>query len=91
MLNFDQIHTNQVLSGRRLPKYSMKNIGKRYLSKILEIGAKNVKGGGLPRLKFLGVTNEIPARKNLKIAFLAVAPFIVKFRFEKLTNEKEAR
>ena len=30
-------------------------------------------------------------KNNLKIAFLAVAPFIVKFRFEKLTNEKEAR
>ena len=37
------------------------------------------------------VTYEIPAKKKLKIAFLAVAPFIVKFRFEKLTNEKEAR
>jgi len=37
------------------------------------------------------VTNEIPAIKNLKITFLAVAPFIVKFRFEKLTNEKEVR
>jgi len=28
---------------------------------------------------------------NLKIAFLAVASFIVKFRFEKSTNDKEAR
>ena len=46
--------------------------------------------GGLPRLKFLRVTNENPVKKNLKIAFLAVAPFIVKFRFEKLTNQKEA-
>ena len=31
----------------RLTKYSMKNIGIRYLSKILEIWAKNVKGGSV--------------------------------------------
>ena len=39
--------------------------------------------GGLLRLKFLGMTNGIIARKNIKITFLTDAPFIVKFRFEK--------
>ena len=38
---------NQVLTGRRLPNYSMKNIGIWYLSKILGILAKNVKGGSV--------------------------------------------
>ena len=35
------------------------------------------------KVELFGVTYEIPARKKLKIAFFAVAPFIVKFRFEK--------
>ena len=82
MLNFDQIYINQVLIDCILPKYSMKNIGIWYLSNILEIWAKTLRGG-LPRLKFLGVTYEIPARKKLKIAFSAVTLFIVKISFEK--------
>ena len=60
----------------------MKNIGIWYFSKILEIWAKNVKGG-LSRLEFLGMTNGIISRKNIKITFLTDTPFIVKFRFEK--------
>ena len=47
LLNFDQIHINEVITGRRLPKYSMKNIDIRYLPKIKEIWAKNVNGGSV--------------------------------------------
>ena len=83
MLNFDQIYTNQVLTDRILPKYSMKNIGIWYLSKILEIWAKNVKGGSVKVEIFGGDIWDPCEKKNLKRAFLTVAPFIVKFRFEK--------
>ena len=47
--------------------------------------------GGSAKVEIFGSDKWDPCQKNLKIAFLAVAPFIVKFRFEKLTNEKEAR
>ena len=72
MLNFDQIYINQVLTGRRLPKYSMKNIGIWYLSKVL--------GNGWNFWEWqMGSLLE----KNIKITFFSDAPFIVKFRFEK--------
>ena len=60
----------------------MKSIGIWYLSKILEIWTKNVKGGSA-KVEIFGSDKWDPCQKNLKIAFLAVAPFIVKFRFEK--------
>ena len=82
LLNFDRTYINQVLTVGRVPKYSMKNISIWYLSNILEVWAKNVKGG-LSRLKFLGWHMRSLPEENLEIVFLTVAPFIVKFRFEK--------
>ena len=61
----------------------MKNIGIWYLSKILEMWAKNVKGGVCQGWNFWWWHMRSLREKTLKIAFLTVAPFIVKFRFEK--------
>ena len=48
--------------------------------------------GGSAKVEIFGSDKWDPCQKKTsKKAFLAVAPFIVKFRFEKLTNEKEAR
>ena len=45
MLNFDRIYINQVLTGDRLPKYSMKNIDIWYLQKNLGDIGKKCEGG----------------------------------------------
>ena len=70
---FDQISINQVLTGRRLPKYSMKNIGIWYLSKILEIWAKNVKGGSV-KVEIFGGDIWDPCEKKPQNIFFDSRP-----------------
>ena len=72
-----------VLTSRRLPKYSMKNIGLWYLSKVLGDLGKKCEGGVCEGWNFWEWQMGLLPEENLKITFFTDAPFIVKFRFDK--------
>ena len=74
-LVFAQFWSNihQVLTGRRLLKISVKNIGIWYLSNILEIWAKNLKGGSV-KVEIFGGHIWDPCQKKPQNSFFGSRP-----------------